>query len=391
MNLITEHEALFDAFESLISAYDKVQFCVAWAGAPKSFRAAKLLTKNRKKIERAVVGLHFYQTDPQFIREFLDCDAIRYRKRTDGVFHDKIYFFYNSPKDWCAIIGSSNFTHGGFEKNDECNILISNDDVNGGVTFKGIVKHIEDMWANSEYFTIDQLLEYIDCFSLQKGKQDSLSRIVKSDKHMFLSSQLIHMTWEEYSALLDKNPTKLKRLRVLSYAHTLFNKYRSYADMTEIERKRLCGEDASDSIFDFFGTNGKGVLVNQMVEAHSNITRAIDSIPLTGEITREHFETYVKLFCGKDWANPVAGATRLLAMKRPDVFLCFNGANKELLGESLGFKPNSLKLKNYWDLIVERIRQCSWYNEHDSSIGKEYWPYRVALLDAFYYTPKTEE
>lgn len=393
MKLIIETSDLNDTFEDLIDHYNHLQFCVAWAGVPKSFDAGKLLCKHRNKVERGVVGLHFYQTDPQFIDEFLDCETIRYRKKTDGVFHDKIYLFYDSPKDWCAIIGSSNFTSGGFKKNNECNILISNDDINGAITFKSLKKHIETMWLDSELFTKKQLSEYEKCFNAQKGKQDSLARTVKSRSNIFLSSQLIHMTWDEYCALLNKNPRKDTLLKVLSYTTSIFKKYRnrSYGDMTELERRRICGADATDRDFECFGTNAKIAMLNQMIDGEKHIVKAIDSIPITGEITETQYNKYVELFCKSGWGDPLAGATRLLAMKRPDVFICVNGANIPKLADSLGFAKSTLSLDNYCERVVERIRQCSWYNLNDDTVGQEFWPYRVALLDAFYYTPKSEQ
>lgn len=393
MKLIIESSDLSETFEDLIGHYRHMQFCVAWAGAPKSFDAAKLLCKHRNKIEKGVVGLHFYQTDPKFIREFFDRESIRYRKNTAGVFHDKIYLFYDSPKDWCAIIGSSNFTQGGFVNNNECNILVSNDDINGAVTFKALIKHIETMWLDSELFTEKQLVEYEKCFIAQKGKRDSLARIIKSDNKAFLSSQLLHMTWDEYCALLNKNPRKDTLIKVLSYTTSIFKRYRnrSYGDMTELERRRICGADASDRDFECFGTNAKMAMLNQMIDGEKHIVKAIDSIPCTGEITEAQYNRYVELFCKSGWEDPLAGATRLLAMKRPDLFICVNGANIPKLADSLGFAKTTLSLDNYWERVIVRIRQCSWYNLQDEAVGQEFRPYRVALLDAFYYTTKSEQ
>ena len=91
MRLITESSELTEAFEDLITHYDNFYCCVAWAGAPKSFKAGRLLLKHSSKIKKAIVGLHFYQTHPEFISTFIDNESIRFFMETHGVFHDKIY------------------------------------------------------------------------------------------------------------------------------------------------------------------------------------------------------------------------------------------------------------------------------------------------------------
>ena len=119
MRLLTNSEELQDAFATCLEAYDRFYCCVAWAGSPNSFQIGKLLVKESYKIEKAIIGLHFYQTHPDFIETFIDHKGTRFIKETDGIFHDKIYLFVNSSKDWVAILGSSNLTNGGFVKNIE--------------------------------------------------------------------------------------------------------------------------------------------------------------------------------------------------------------------------------------------------------------------------------
>lgn len=87
------------------------------------------------------------------------------------------------------------------------------------------------------------------------------------------------------------------------------------------------------------------------------------------------------------WDDPIATATRLLAMKRPDSFLCVNSKNKHLLAKYLNIPPSNLTLENYWDLVIVPIRQSSWFNIKNPIQGKDFWKFRVALLDALIYEP----
>lgn len=391
MELITTSERLQEVFAKCINGYDHLYCCVAWAGNPKGFSVGKLLEKNAHKIEKAVIGLHFYQTHPKFIDTFMDHEGVRFIMETNGIFHDKVYLFANSAKDWSAIVGSSNFTAGGFDRNSECNMIISNDDANSADTYKMLIRHVESKWRNAEYFTEESLYGYERCYDLQKGKRDSLGNIIKTSMNQILSSSLLQMTWDYYCARLDVNSQKDGRLHVLSTVASLFRKYSSFTLMEDYDRQRIGGLVGKESDFALFGTNAKGTLVQQIIYGNKHISKAIDSIPLDGEITRGQYEKFVSNFRKAGWKQPLSAATRLLAMKRPDTFICVNKANIKLLAESLGFAPTMLDLDNYWEWVVEPIRKTSWYKNKPKGVCDKYWDYRVALLDALFYEPKTWE
>ena len=78
---------------------------------------------------RLVVGLDFYQTDPEVLQIILGWKNLFGIKafvsvtRANCCFHPKIYFF-ESPTGSKAIVGSANITAGGFHKNWETSILL---------------------------------------------------------------------------------------------------------------------------------------------------------------------------------------------------------------------------------------------------------------------------
>lgn len=388
MRLITESSELTEAFDDLIAHYDNFYCCVAWAGAPKSFIAGKHLLKYTAKIKKATIGLHFYQTHPDFISTFIDNNSIRYVMETDGVFHDKIYLFSNSPKDWCVIVGSSNFTRGGFENNSETNIVISEADDKGGNIYKSLIQKIDKTFKKGVLFNEKMLIEYRECYEHQKGKQESLSSIVKTPKRIFDSSELILMTWDEYCALLHKDPKLAERMELLKEMQGLFKKHKSLKTVDIDERRNIAGYVANTSKYAHFGTTKRWTPFGEVLENDiEHLSIALDYIPLKGEVTKEHYRQYLSYFTklGKNW---LASATRLLAMKRPDVFVCIDSRNRELLAKYLAIPKSNLTLDRYWDLVVEPIRQSSWYTTDTVIQGTNYWPYRVALLDALIYEPK---
>ena len=113
------------------------------------------------------------------------------------------------------------------------------------------------------------------------------------------------------------------------------------------------------------------------------MSKAIDVIPLKAKITLSMYEDYCSYFDG----NPIGSATRLLAIKRPDVFVCINNKNKELLCNDFGISVSKLNLKNYWDLIICRIQDSKWFNDNRSLKGDEkvIKEFQVAMLDSLYY------
>ncbi|MGM9815488.1 MAG: phospholipase D family protein [Lepagella sp.] len=339
------------------------------------------------KITKAVIGLHFYQTHPDFISAFYYNENVRFIIESHGVFHDKIYLFSNSAKDWCAIIGSSNFTKGGFENNSECNILISNSEDGRGAIYKTLIHRIDLTWKKSDSFTDKMLEDYKDCFIHQSGKIDSLGSIVKTKKRMFNSSELTLMPWDEYCALLRKMDRVKICIDVLSEIQSLFVEYPSYRDMDIDDRRKIAGFVGRNNKFAFFGTTKRNHHFGRLIECNSKeVSKAIDLIPSEGDATFDIYNRYVRIFLDK-WNDPLATATRLLAMKRPDLFLCVNGKNKRLLAKYLNISPSNLTLENYWDLVIVPIRQSSWYNIQNPTQGKEYWKFKAALLDALIYEP----
>lgn len=103
---------------------------MAWAST--EFTCCNTLLGNRGKIAHAIIGIHFYQTHPDFMETFLDDDRVRFVLNPQGLFHPKIFLFENNNTDWECLIGSANFTRGAFGSNIEaCAALGHGDDPSG--------------------------------------------------------------------------------------------------------------------------------------------------------------------------------------------------------------------------------------------------------------------
>src|SRR5690606_28833925 len=97
-------------FKRLISHYDQIYWATAWASPVEDI--SEVLKNNRHKIQKIVVGIHFYQTHPDFIEAFLGDEKVRFIQQPAGTFHPKLYLFSNSMnEDWELVVGSANFTN----------------------------------------------------------------------------------------------------------------------------------------------------------------------------------------------------------------------------------------------------------------------------------------
>ena len=98
-------------------------------------------------------------------------------------------------------------------------------------------------------------------------------------------------------------------------------------------------------------------------------------------------DAFRSAFVGAARQAGVPGASRLLAMKRPDTFLCVDGPNWEALRADLGGRKALPDWELYWNGVIEPLRSSRWYNAprprgRDAAI----WDRRMAMLDSVIYS-----
>lgn len=211
------------------------------------------------------------------------------------------------------------------------------------------------------------------------------------------------MDWGEYAAEVKATAHHniKESLALLRVAQGWFASVKSFAQMTAEQRKAIAGVIGErqkisgdlDREWGWFGSmKGAGDFANRVDENDKHLARALDSIPQKGEVTKDHFHRFVhhfqKAFAHSDRSGGTATASRLLAMKRPDVFICICKPNIKQAAKRMGFPPSTLNLENYWDRVIEVIRLSEWYNlEKPDSADGELWENRAAMLDAILYDP----
>ena len=210
-----------------------------------------------------------------------------------------------------------------------------------------------------------------------------------------MTSAIDLKNWGDYVAevISQDSHNTYERVRLLSKARELFQKFKQFDEMSLNARKCLEGfestmyECSGASIdWKFFGSmQGAGAYKHAIIEK-IKIGKAIDIIPMSGSVSKIQFDTYCKAFEG--WKNPLACATRLLAIKRPDWFVCIDSKNKRELSLMMKVPQSRLTLQNYWEEVVMRVQRSVWYNDDsrkEDGIETEIWNYRVAMLDCLCY------
>jgi HKD family nuclease len=386
-----------------MNQYSEYYWASAWASSKLEF--SNDLKKQRNKIRRIVVGTHFYQTSPDFIEMFIDEKNVRFVKQTDDLFHPKLFVFKRGA-DWEMMLGSANFTAAGFTKNTEVMILLTSHDADTQDTIKKAMVFITDNWKNAEYFTQTELENYRQIYKQQKEKIKSLSgnysgskSISKKKKKPIFEIPILNMTWEEFmsKAKNEKTHGLTKRLALIALAKEFFFQEQHFNLLGNEERKFIAGipnklkEKSNKSgaeHWEYFGSmKGAGKFKKKIINNDELISKALDQIPLSGEITRTQYDRFIEYFSQALPGQYIATATRLLAMKRPDIFICLDSKNRARLCKDFSITSTGMDYNRYWEDIIARIQDSNWWqhptpkNEEEEKVSEA----RAAFLDTLYY------
>lgn len=401
----TNHE-----LSSLIARCSSCQIAVAWAST--GTKPFDRLRDHQGKIERMVVGTHFYQTDPAFIKTFMQHTNVRFVRTTDGVFHPKLYYFRLDGNSWACIIGSPNFTAGGLGRNEEVATLITDTDDGAEEALDQISAAVSRYWQLSSPITKKQLEAYRQAWRRKHrvlknlagkyGEPDDDSD--DKGKHP-LDVDILQMSWKSFfDKVKSEEMTSFghsmgARLKVIQAARQLFQDYERFGDIPPEGRKKIAGLLKTPELdYRLFGSMLMTVqfkaAVNSDDERLTGLANALDAIPLKGGVARDDYLKYIRRFrdAFPEGGAGLATATRLLAMKRPDTFVCVDNKNETELCKDFQVKlKDRQKYEQYWDSIIERIRQDAvWWSSLEPESGDErlVWQARTAFLDSHYYKEK---
>lgn len=399
---LADAKSIARRLSALIEKHDRISIAVAWGGITP---VAETLLANRAKFESVLLGVDFSATDPDLIDRLVDSPNAFIAKNRPGCFHPKIFYFESGTKAE-AIIGSANFTKGGFGPNLEASVHIK------GAADDPFFEQVRDQLDRYKHLRLPITRPLADSYRRQSEAAGSTPRpknpALPSECKDWarVNSPLGIMPWREFAKLArrDLHHDFKKRMKLVRTIQQIFSKTPSFANLSAAEAKGIAGVlgraeargaglDGLD--WDWFGSmGGAGTFAELIGLEDQTLAAALDAIPKRGDVTEAQFDDYIAAFTaafsGSSRTARLAPATRLLAMKRPDFFVCVNGGNTAGLAAALAFAPTTIKLENYWERVIEPIQQAPWYNTpRPTGRDMELWDARVAMLDAIYYQPKS--
>lgn len=375
---------------------------VAWAG-PNA--AVEAMLEAHLKLGRVVIGTHMYQTDPAVLRRFLSHKSARCLPPDGPLFHPKVYLF-EMPTGVAAIVGSHNLTGGAFGgKNVEVSVLLEG--ATEDAVFVDLTSFVKSNWVSAEAINEDTFLfAYEAQYRINKAKLSALDRFHRLKKpRAGAKTSPMDVSWASFIVDVknDGHHNLEGRLAILERASALFRERGSFAAMSQSERKAIAGTygrkepQLDDLEWPWFGTMfGQGDFKNLVNESPELLSKALQNIPLDGNISEAQFDAFVHhvhlAFEGKTHKGGVATASRLLAMKRPDVFVGLNNANRVGISEALGTAPTTLNLGNYWERVVIPMQNSPWWlhPRPREALAGRIWDNRAALMDSIYYDPNAK-
>ncbi len=392
MQLISDGQYLSDLILKLLAKHEKVSFAFAWASSgTEVYRALK---RNRDKISKGVFGTHFYQTDPQVLYDFVECENVRFMLQPSGVFHPKVIIF-RSKRDWDVLIGSANLTNGAFTKNNELMLHVSSAQE---TTLKSdILESIKSYFNDAEKMTEGNAANYCNLHEKMKTKLPALANEYGSKKKKSgtapIQTTILPMSWEGFfkKVLDDPFHGAELRLNLLQEIRQAFVSVEHFSDMNIEVRKAIGGyESAQIANARWFGSmKGAGYFAQAINENSPHISAALDFIPLNGEVTKKHYLNFIDNFkkAFPNGGDGIAVASRLLAMKRPDYFLCLDKRNVEGVCNDFDLAKSSINYETYWEGLLQRIYNSVWWLSEYPEAEQEQrvWRARTAMLDAIFY------
>ena len=404
---VASHEAMLE----VLAWARHIDFAYAWmstaAGQLEPWHALE-----DSKIRRGIVGLSFARTDPDVLHHLRRAvGPTRFRVIDDEsgafTFHPKVLVAARGSVRR-AIVGSSNFTRGGFARNTELNLLLE-----GSATdpvFVDLEAVIDSYWKRAEPMTSKRLEAYRKAHEAARRRDRAMQSIsrprgvaghrTRRKDDTTLTEQL-NVPWDAYAAGLWERLrywTKIgRRNGFLGRGETAYlsqiAKVRELLDGRSLRTLSL--EDARKVVgitaeFRWFGNTGsKWSFARLIRDDKPEVARLIDSIPGGGDVS----DAKIRRIFHKAKGHPAFGIstlTRILCAKRPDLFISVNSANRSGMRKALGLAPTTMDKDEYLELL-RRIRALPWFDptkrpKHDSvPHERELWDARVALLDAFFY------
>lgn len=390
VKLLDTTEASLDALEKLFRWADTVDLAYAWAGA-KGGKADHWQALSLDKIGRALIGTQFAQTEP-WVLETLQAAPCELKVMLDseGTFHPKLAIGRRQDGSVRVLMGSSNLTVGGFDKNTELNVLLEADSRNAQI--RKALTFFDDCWEEGERLDFDP--GWLDRYKAAHARRPKPTGIVPMAPWRLEGINSLAKDWRGYVDMVlsqvgrPVNPSFriAIRGRAPSYevefvgAARAFAGGRSFASFSPEELMFVMGMGDSSGLLGNMSVAGNA---KSLVSNHPDrIAPWLDRIPLQGDVSAvlpDVLDGMTSLH-----GISIGVASRLLVAKRPDVFVSVNNGSRTQLIRAYG--KNITTVPHYLEFL-RAVWATEWFNSvRPSDPDQQFiWDHRAALLDAVLY------
>jgi len=199
-----------------------------------------------------------------------------------------------------------------------------------------------------------------------------------------------------------------ERLRLLVHIESL--REQRLAQMNELDIDVFAGKHSAQHDpgvynFDnewFASTKGAKLFHQLLLEQTEAFDEALSYIPLEGEVSHQDYKNFVAAYTQifqcytadkpEGEKAPLAPATRLLAMRRPDQFIALTNAKIELYCQGFSTaKFNGFDLHAYWTELILTLRSFAFWRQAEPEAENEQliWRHRALMADLFLFADKT--
>lgn len=398
-----------ERFRKHVECSTHVDVAVAWATKTSALDQLMNAVEESGVSLRIIVGTHGNATDPDVLDRLNDIrkGELRLVPHSGPLFHPKVYIF-RGEKDSIALIGSANFTNGGFGENVEA--------VFETKQLRSIRKWFKNQWKQYGKLSVNEnqksrnkeIEEYRErrrrkppsrAFTEMMGKpmRDPRSRLKYLDQAQ---------DWSGYVKALkrcqrwwkDRQTGLTVYGETRSWTHAIeqvgdLAKMSDWDGLNDDEIRQLLpipNRDNDGNLnFGLLGTTrpkaGK-IFLEDMDFRHrfkDAVTSVVNARPteFPDVAVRAANDIMERQYIG------IGVATRILALARPDMVVSLNGASREGLVQIF---PGIDRLKRSGDYgkFLGRLYEEPWFDSEEPNdvFEQKLWSMRAALLDCFVYS-----
>lgn len=404
VEFLSDRETVTNTIVTLLEECAQAGWAVAWA--TDNHRVFQAATTHRKKFKALLFGTTGWHSSPDAIERMIGLETFRVLPpdRTP-LFHPKIYLF-RVGDETVAVIGSHNLTQSAFGRNDEACVLLrglqTDPELQKFWRYVLAAHSAHDSTQPDAAWLFDYRQKYLRMKESRKKVEESFDTSIVLTPPTVIKGvpSPYELDWAAYVQRVVNEHERTAdhdfegRMAVLEGARKILNTG-SLAALTREDRIRVSGTVHGDLTprlnepnWAWFGNMATSPLFRKaMRDSYQEWSDALEEIPKTGLVMEEHYRAFLNHY--RSGTNPRSIASRLLAMKRPDQFVCVSDRNHDNLRDRFGL-PKDISSQNYFELI-KMIRLTPWWraDRPDDDLGRQVWDCRVALLDAIYYTPKS--